>query len=106
VFYQADAYGRAGWAGVRKALARHGLEIAGEATYRRGSAFDQSYDPQVAIMERVKPDAVVCVATYRACAGFVRDMRDRGVTSPVAAISFAAADVMLRLLSNAGREVN
>jgi ABC-type branched-subunit amino acid transport system substrate-binding protein len=106
VFYQADAYGRAGWAGIRKALARHGLEIAGEATYRRGSAFDQSYDPQVAVMEQLKPDAVICVATYRACAGFVRDMRDRDVTAPVAAISFAAGDVMLRQLSSAGRESN
>ena len=59
VFYQADAYGRAGWAGLREALAKHGLEIAGEATYRRGSPFDQSYDRQVAIMQRLQPDAVM-----------------------------------------------
>jgi hypothetical protein len=32
VFYQADAYGRAGWGGLREALNEHGLEIAGEAT--------------------------------------------------------------------------
>jgi branched-chain amino acid transport system substrate-binding protein len=106
VFYQADAYGRAGWAGVRKALAKHGLEIAGEATYRRGSPYDQSYDPQVAIMERVKPDAVICIGTYPACAGFVRDMRDRGVDSPVATISFVGADVMLRLLTDAEGKSN
>jgi ABC-type branched-subunit amino acid transport system substrate-binding protein len=37
VFYQADAYGRAGWGGLREALDEHGLEIAGEATYRRRS---------------------------------------------------------------------
>ena len=77
VFYQADAYGRAGWGGLREALDEHGLEIAGEATYRRGSPFDQSYDRQVAIMQSLQPDAVVCVGTYPACAGFVRDMRDR-----------------------------
>src|SRR6516225_11234503 len=70
VFYQADAYGRAGWGGLREALNQHGLEIAGEATYRRGSPFDQSYDRQVAIMQRLQPDAVVCVGTYPACAGF------------------------------------
>ena len=51
VFYQADAYGRSGWAGVRKALARHGERIVGEATYRRGSKFHQRHarpgrDPQ------------------------------------------------------------
>lgn len=101
VFYQADAYGRTGWAGVRKALAGHGLEIAGEATYRRGSPYDQSYDGQVAVMERLKPEAIICVGTYPACAGFVRDMRDRGVDGPVATISFVGSDAMLRLLSDA-----
>ncbi len=106
VFYQADAYGRAGWAGLREALAKHGLEIAGEATYRRGSPFDQSYDPQVAIMQRLQPDAVVCVGTYPACAGFIRDMRDKGVDCPVATLSFVGGEAMLKLLSAAEREFN
>src|SRR4029079_4884633 len=88
----------------RKALAKHGLEIAGEATYRRGSPFDQSYDLQVAVMERLKPDAVICVGTSPACAGFIRDMRDRGVSSPVAIISFVGGDIMLKLLSDAERK--
>ena len=39
VFYQADAYGRSGWAGVRRALKNYGEKIAGEATYRRGQMF-------------------------------------------------------------------
>jgi branched-chain amino acid transport system substrate-binding protein len=106
VFYQADAYGRAGWGGLREALDEHGLEIAGEATYRRGSPFDQSYDRQVAIMQRLQPDAVVCVGTYPACAGFVRDMRDRGVDCPVATLSFVGGEAMLKLLSAAERESN
>jgi branched-chain amino acid transport system substrate-binding protein len=106
VFYQADAYGRAGWGGLREALDEHGLEIAGEATYRRGSPFDQSYDRQVAIMQRVHPDAVVCVGTYPACAGFIRDMRDRDVDCPVATISFVGGGAMLKLLSTAELESN
>jgi ABC-type branched-subunit amino acid transport system substrate-binding protein len=103
VFYQSDAYGRAGWAGVRTALARHGLAIAGEATYRRGSPFDQSYDRQVAIMERLRPDAIICVAAYRPAAGFVRDMRNRGVDTPIATISFVGNERMLDLLSGAAK---
>ena len=104
VFYQADAYGRAGWGGLRRALDEHGLKIAGEATYRRGSPFDQSYDRQVAIMQRLQPDAVVCVGTYPACAGFVRDMRDRDVDCPVATLSFVGGEAMLKLLSAAEQE--
>jgi branched-chain amino acid transport system substrate-binding protein len=106
VFYQADAYGRAGWGGLRDALEEHGLAIAGEATYRRGSPFDQSYDRQVAIMQRLQPDAVVCVGTYPACAGFVRDMRDRDVDCPVATISFVGSGAMLKLLLAAEQESN
>jgi ABC-type branched-subunit amino acid transport system substrate-binding protein len=106
VFYQADAYGRAGWGGLREALEDHGLEIAGEATYRRGSPFDQSYDRQVAIMQRVQPDAVVCVGTYPACAGFIRDMRDRDVDCPVATISFVGSGAMLKLLLAAEHDSN
>ena len=106
VFYQADAFGRAGWGGLRRALDKHGLEIAGEATYRRGSPFDQSYDRQVAIMQRLQPDAVVCVGTYPACAGFVRDMRDRDVDCPVATLSFVGGEAMLKLLSAAEQESN
>jgi ABC-type branched-subunit amino acid transport system substrate-binding protein len=106
VYYQSDAYGRAGWAAVRSALAKHGLEIAGEATYRRGTPFDQSYDPQVKIMQRVHPDAVICIGTYPAAAGFIRDMRSRGVDSPIATISFVGSEAMLGLLSAAGKAAN
>ncbi len=49
VFYQADAYGRSGWAGVRAALKAHGERIAGEATYRRGQRFTGSMRRQVEI---------------------------------------------------------
>src|SRR5262249_12924568 len=73
---------------------------------RRGSPFDQSYDRQVAIMQRLQPDAVICVGTYPACAGFIRDMRDRGVDCPVATISFVGGGAMLKLLSTAGQESN
>jgi ABC-type branched-subunit amino acid transport system substrate-binding protein len=106
VYYQSDAYGRAGWSAVRSALAKHGLEIAGEATYRRGTPFDHSYDPQVAIMQKVRPDAVICIATYAAAAGFVRDMRTRGVDCPIATISFVGSEAMLGLLTAATRTTN
>lgn len=106
VYYQGDAYGRAGWAGVRSALAKHGLDIVGEATYRRGSPFDYSYDRQVALMQRAAPDAVICIAAYAAAAGFVRDMRNRGVHCPIATISFVGSEAMLELLSAAERSSN
>jgi len=106
VFYQVDAYGRAGWTGVINALAGHSLMLAGEATYRRGTRFDHSYDRQVAIIEEVNPDAVISIGTYAACAGFVRDMRNRNVDIPIATLSFVGSQEMLNLLVSAGRKAN
>ena len=99
VFYQADAYGRSGWAGVRRALARHGDTIVGEATYRRGTKFTASLRPQVEILKEASPDAVICIGAYAACAGFVRDAVDLGLTVPIANLSFVGSENLLKLLT-------
>ena len=104
VFYQADAYGRSGWAGVRKALARHGERIVGEATYRRGSKFTSVMRDQVEILKAANPEAVICIGSYAACAAFARDAVDLvGLSVPMANLSFVGSENMLKLLSE-GRD--
>ena len=103
VFYQADAYGRSGWDGVRRALAGHGLTMVGEATYRRGSGFDDSMVEQARIIARSRPDAIVAVGTYAPCAAFIRDARDAGVDQPIANVSFVGSENMLALLERVGK---
>ena len=102
-FYQADAYGRSGWAGIREALKRHGEQIAGEATYRRGEKFTGSMRPQVEILQAAKPDAVICVGSYAACAAFARDAVDLGLRVPIANLSFVGSENLLKLLTE-GRD--
>ena len=99
VFYQADAYGRSGWAGVRAALGRHGLEIAGEATYRRGSKFTSVMRRQVEILKEADPQAVICIGAYAACAAFARDAVDMDLRVPIANLSFVGSENMLKLLT-------
>ena len=98
VFYQIDAYGRSGWAGVREALTRHGETIVGEATYRRGTPFTASMRRQVEILKATSPDAVICIGAYAACAAFARDAVDLGLHVPVANLSFVGSDNLMRLL--------
>ena len=98
VFYQNDAYGRSGWAGVREALARHGGLITGEATYTRGTQFSASMRRQVEILQARGPDAVICIGAYAACAAFARDAVDYGLHVPVANVSFVGSENLLRLL--------
>ena len=99
VFYQADAYGRSGWAGVRAALARHGERLAGEATYQRGTQFTSTMRRQVEILKAANPDAVICIGAYAACAGFARDAVDLGLTVPIANLSFVGSENLLKLLA-------
>lgn len=103
VFYQADAYGRSGWAGVRTALGKHGGQFVGEATYRRGQRFTSSMRPQVEILKANSPDAVICIGSYAACAAFARDAVDLGLRVPIANLSFVGSENLLQLLTE-GRE--
>jgi len=104
VFYQADAYGRSGWVGVREALARQNQKIVGEATYTRGTKYTDSFDRQVAILQEVHPDAIISIGAYAACAAFIRDARKAGLTVPIANVSFVGSESMLELLTAASKE--
>ncbi|MDB5309228.1 MAG: hypothetical protein JWO38_3430 [Gemmataceae bacterium] len=103
VFYQIDAYGRNGWEGVRVALARHHLEMAGEATYRRGTPYEESLKRQVDILRRADADAVISIGSYGACAAFIRDARDAGWDVPIANVSFVGSENLLAVLQAAGK---
>ena len=104
VFYQADAYGRSGWAGVRAALRKHGLSMVGEATYRRGEKFTGTMRRQVDILKEAQPDAVICIGAYAACAAFARDAVDLGLPLPIANLSFVGSENLLKLLSDDQRD--
>lgn len=103
VFYQADAYGRGGWEGVRDALSGHGLKINGEATYRRGTEFSASLKQQVDILKAAGPDAIVSIGSYAACAALIRDARDSGWKVPIANVSFVGSEAMADLLLQLGK---
>ena len=99
MFYQADAYGRSGWAGVRRALKKYDLRIVGEATYRRGQKFTSVMRRQVEILKAAKPDAVICIGAYAACAAFLRDAVDLGLRVPIANLSFVGSENLLKLIT-------
>jgi len=106
VFYQADAYGRSGWDGTRRELARHNLRIVGEATYQRGSTFAESFREQADILKDSGADAVISIGAYAACAGFIRDARDLGWQVPIANVSFVDSQNMAALLQQSGKKKN
>ncbi|HSY26375.1 MAG TPA: ABC transporter substrate-binding protein, partial [Burkholderiaceae bacterium] len=68
VFMQADAYGLAGKDAVVKALKKRNMILAGEGRYQRNT---EEVDSAVAMLKSEKPEAVIMVGAYRACAAFV-----------------------------------
>ncbi|RAP34379.1 ABC transporter substrate-binding protein [Candidatus Marinamargulisbacteria bacterium SCGC AG-439-L15] len=98
IFYQADAYGRNGWDGVYKTLAKNNLSIVGEASYTRGSRFQESFQVQAGLIQKADPDAIIIIGSYEASAGFIRDIRDLGVKAPIANISFVGSNRLLSQL--------
>jgi ABC-type branched-subunit amino acid transport system substrate-binding protein len=108
IFYQADAYGRSGWDGVRRALIEHKLPAAEEATYQRGAPYTTDMSAQVAILRRANPDAIISIGAYAACAAFIRDVVNAGWKVPIANVSFVGAENMIGLLlkeqAKAGRD--
>ena len=104
MFYQADAYGRSGWAGVRRALGKYGLKIVGEATYRRGQKFTSVMRRQAQILKNARADAVICIGAYAACAAFLRDAVDNGLRVPIANLSFVGSENLLKLIAESQDE--
>jgi Periplasmic binding protein len=77
--------------------------MAGEATYRRGAAFHESFKQQVEILRSADANAVISVGSYAACAAFIRDARDAGWNAPLANVSFVGSENLLDLLQVAGQ---
>ena len=104
VFYQADAYGRSGWDGVKKALAKSfGLKMVAEATYRRGAEYSQSFTQQVEVIRKASADAVIAIGAYAVSAAFIRDARNAGLNIPIANLSFVGSENMSDLLLRTSR---
>jgi branched-chain amino acid transport system substrate-binding protein len=103
VFYQNDSYGRSGWEGVRKALARRKMLVEAEAAYLRGSPFETDFRPHVEIFRKAQVDAIVSVGAYAACAALIRDARDAGLNVPIANVSFVGSEYLLETLVAEGK---
>jgi branched-chain amino acid transport system substrate-binding protein len=76
VFYQADSYGQAGRDGVAKALEKRGLRVQVGSSYERNTTQVQQ---AVRDIVKAKPDAVIMVGAYKACAAFIQEAKAAGL---------------------------
>ncbi len=84
VFYQDDAFGKSGLAGVDSALKKRQIEVLAKAPYDKVSLDVQ---PAVKTIVAANPQAVVLISPYKATAAFVRELRKTGNPAQLFALS-------------------
>jgi len=102
ILYQDDAFGLAGLAGVKKAMAKRNMTLVAEGTFKRNTTAVKS-----ALLEIMKgqPQAVVTVGPYKPIAAFIKLARQLKVDAAFIAISFVGSDSLAQELGNQGTGV-
>jgi branched-chain amino acid transport system substrate-binding protein len=102
IFYQDDAYGRAGLDGFKKAMTKRGMEIAAEGTYERNTVAVKS---ALLTLKRAEPEAVVIVGAYKPSAEFIKLARKIDFSPVFVNISFVGASALAKELGPDGKGV-
>ncbi|HET9338731.1 MAG TPA: ABC transporter substrate-binding protein [Casimicrobiaceae bacterium] len=102
VFYQNDAYGKAGLEGVERATKARNMPIAATATVERNST---DVKAAVATLAKVDPQAVVMISAYKSCAAFIRAMKAAGIHAQFMNVSFVGSRALANELGAEGRGV-
>ena len=102
VFYQNDSYGKAGLEGVTQALTPLSLAPAGLGTVERNTV---DVDAAVQSILAAKPDAIVQISAYKACAAFIRAARKAGFGGTFYNVSFVGTQALANELGPDARGV-
>ncbi|WP_119420418.1 ABC transporter substrate-binding protein [Desertibaculum subflavum] len=102
IFYQDDAYGRAGLDGVKKALEKRKMPLVAEGTYERNTT---AVKQALLTISKAKPQAVVMVGAYKPCAEFIRLARQLKFDAVFLNVSFVGSDALASDLGDKGEGV-
>jgi len=102
VFYQNDAYGKAGLEGVTRALKAQGLAPVALGTVERNTV---DVAKAVTDIAAAMPDAVVQISAYKSCAAFIREARKAGYGSTFYNVSFVGTQALADELGKEARGI-
>jgi branched-chain amino acid transport system substrate-binding protein len=102
VFYQNDAYGKAGLDGVTLALSKLDLKPVAIATVERNTI---DVANAVKVLTAAGPDAVVQISAYKSCAAFIRESRKAGFGGTFFNVSFVGTQALADELGKDGAGV-
>lgn len=102
IFYQDDGYGRAGLAGVKRALQKRNMELVAEGTYERNTT---AVKGAVLAIRKGKPEAVIMIGAYKPSAEFIKIARQVKLNPVFVNISFVGAQALAKELGDSGAGV-
>jgi ABC-type branched-subunit amino acid transport system substrate-binding protein len=102
VFYQNDAYGKAGLEGVNRAMARRNLKPVALATVERNSI---DVAPALAELMKGTPEAIVQISAYKSCAALIKQARAKAYGGQFFNVSFVGSKALADELGDAGSGV-
>jgi branched-chain amino acid transport system substrate-binding protein len=102
VFWQNDAYGKAGLDGVQLALQAQNLAPVAQATVERNAV---EVAAAVKTLVAARPDAIVQISAYRSCAAFIRAARGAGFGGTFYNVSFVGTQALADELGKDGAGV-
>jgi ABC-type branched-subunit amino acid transport system substrate-binding protein len=99
VFYQNDAYGQAGLAGVERALTKRNMKIVSTATVERNTV---AVDAAVKTLAPKQPDVIVMISAYKSIAAFVKAAKKACYTGQFHNVSFVGSRALAEELGPEG----
>ena len=102
VFYQNDDYGKAGLAGVERAMQKRNLKIVATGTVERNTV---DVAAAVKSIGAADPQGVVMISAYKSCAAFIKAMRQAGHNPQFMNVSFVGSKALAHEAGPAGRGV-
>jgi branched-chain amino acid transport system substrate-binding protein len=102
ILYQDDAFGRAGLAGVQRALSKRNMQLASEGSFERNTVAVKS---AMLSIYKTKPEAVILIGAYKPCAEFIRLSRQLKFGAIFVNISFVGSNSLAKDLGELGAGV-
>ena len=102
IFYQDDAFGQAGLAGVKRALDRRKMALVAEGAYERNTT---AVKRALLTIRQAKPEAVIMIGAYQPCAEFIKVAREIKLDAVFVNISFVGTEALAKELGRDGSGV-
>ena len=102
ILYQDDAFGRAGLAGVQKAMERRNMQLVSEGNFARNTV---AVKMALLSIRKGDPEAVILIGPYKPCAEFIKLARQIKMNARFVNISFVGSNALAKELGPDGSDV-